>query len=166
MSLELIASFERGATAPFVWVFDNIPQDGTDLMLVLSTRSQNYASGYEYWRVNSTASYFHKYLRGSGSTVNGSDISGSGSFYVDGVSSGNGAPSGIFGSAIVYFPNYSSTTKEKTMRIDGGAFITDNGNGNIVMGSVFFDTTAAITRIETTDTVAQYSSVYLYKIKS
>ena len=81
MAYELIETIEVGAGGAASIEFTSIPQDGVDLVLVLSTRMDRATDWYSlYARINddSTTAYSRKALSGDGSVVSSlvNDVTG------------------------------------------------------------------------------------------
>jgi hypothetical protein len=96
--------------------FSNIPQNYTDLKLVLSTRTDYPAinDGMNIVLNGSTSNFTFRQLYGNGSTA----ASNSGSINVGPNTAGGSATASTFGNAEIYIPNYTSTTA-KTINVYG-----------------------------------------------
>jgi hypothetical protein len=96
--------------------FSNIPQNYTDLKLVLSTRTDYPAinDGMNIVLNGSTSNFTFRQLYGNGSTA----ASNSGSINVGPNTAGGSATASTFGNAEIYIPNYTSATA-KTINVYG-----------------------------------------------
>ena len=112
MSMQLIETIDLGSTASSV-VFTGIPQDGVDLMLLGSVRSDNLLSNM---RLNSsTEQYSYMYLQGAGGDISFSSNSTSnfGQIPVQVI----GSPQDTYGNFSLHIPNYSGS-KIKEFSVD------------------------------------------------
>lgn len=131
--------------------FSSIPQTYQHLQIRGMVRDAYTGASTEtnsYIRYNgiSTSSYAVHYLSGDGSAVNPSGASGFTYQFTIGGSVYDGATANIFGVLIIDLLDYSSTTKNTTMRSFGGADL--NGSGKVSLNSGLFVNTNAITSIE------------------
>jgi hypothetical protein len=160
MSYTLIERKELTETASSI-SFDNIPQFYTDVVLLISARSN--ASGLRdlYMSLNgSTASFTGRNLDGTGSAAASVTVAR----YVGTV---NGTPqtANTFGNISVYIPNYAGSTN-KSFSVDG---VTEtNGTTAIqTIGAGLWSSTAPITSVAfapSTDSLVAGSSISLYGI--
>lgn len=163
MAMNLIASFERGSDAPYLWEFDNIPQTGRDLMLVMSQRAFGTNGSGAVLRFNSNTSitYDWQELRGTGAAVEAASYSQNSYqpayFYNPGT-----ATASVFGSSVLYIPNYAGN-QIKNFNVE---VVTENNAATAYqyLAAGTYQSTSPITKIVTTDSVATYSTVYLYLI--
>jgi hypothetical protein len=141
--------------------FTSIPQDGTDLVLVCSTRTTNSGGTGMYISFNgSTASFSSRFLEGNGSSTS----SGTLARYA-GNANDSGSTSNTFSNVITYIPNYTGSTN-KSYSTDS---VTENNATtafqHIIAG--LWSNTAAITSLAIAsspgDLVAG-STISLYKI--
>jgi len=95
--------------------FSNIPQNYTDLKVVVSARTTNAAtSDTVLLNLNGlTTNQSSRRLQGDGSVASSSSFS-----LTQFVVNGNTATASTFGSAEIYIPNYNSTTTYKSISID------------------------------------------------
>lgn len=164
MAFELIEQIEVGAGGTSAVEFASIPQDGTDLLLVGSVRTDGASiSSSLQFRFNGSTSYSTgKTLRADGSTANTTDI-----YYPQATYGANGSSAGtsVFGSAQLYITNYASTTSNKVMLAEGNG---ENPTGTIgfSMDAIRWPSTTPITSLiaYASPTYQQYSTFYLYKI--
>lgn len=112
MSMTLISTV-TAAGQLFDATFSNIPQDGTDLLLVISARTGDSATSFNSRiRFNDNESgfaYSWKRLTGNGSAASSTESNASNDFQVWSVN-GNTATANTFGSTSVYIANYTSAT--------------------------------------------------------
>jgi hypothetical protein len=97
--------------------FINIPQDGTDLVLVASPRTNRASNGLEILKIEfngSTTGYTYRELTGNGSTA---DTSG-GTGIRGGYATATTATANTFGNNTIYIPNYTSSVA-KSYSVDG-----------------------------------------------
>jgi hypothetical protein len=164
---KLISSITVGATAVASVEFTSIPQTYTDLVVLLSGRSDTVRSsdgGYAMISFNgSTANLSSRYLY----NYNGSSFSGSGTNIL-----GWNVPSdytaNTFGNNSWYIPNYASSNN-KSVSLDT---VTENNSGNILMGITagLFSSASAITSVKISNEAAakfvQHTTAYLYGISN
>jgi hypothetical protein len=168
-TMTLIASNTVGSGSTSSVTFSSIPATYTDLMVKLSTRGSQsavYSSIYYYFN-GLTANRNNIVLEGSGSTVY-SVTAGSGGVMYASAGVGATATASTFGNAELYIPNYTSSNY-KSSSVDG---ISENNATTTYLDIVanLWSNTAAITSLtfvtETSQTIAQYSTFYLYGIKN
>jgi hypothetical protein len=160
MSYTLIERKELTETASSI-SFDNIPQFYTDVVLLISARSN--ASGLRdlYMSLNgSTASFTGRNLDGNGGTAASATLTR----YVGTV---NGTPqtANTFGNISIYIPNYAGVTN-KSFSVDG---VTEtNGTTAIqTIGAGLWSSTAPITSVAfspSTDSLVAGTTASLYGI--
>jgi hypothetical protein len=107
--MKLIESKTLGTASASI-EFTSIPQDGTDLVVLVSSRSDGAftSSELDISFNGSTSNFTARYLYGSGS---GSGASATDTTLV-GVSTGANATSNTFGNARIYIPNYAGSTNK------------------------------------------------------
>lgn len=154
----LISSVTVGAGGAATIEFTSIPQTYTDLLVVLSARS-NAGDNVAYFRVNSaTTSFSQRFLMGTGSSaLSGTDTQ----LYVP--VSNSGHTSNTFGNTAIYIANYTGSTN-KTFSIDG---TNENNSTDVrqVIETGLWSNTSAITSIQIPcpgGLFVQYSTAYLY----
>ena len=165
--MQLIESKTLGSAQASI-EFTNIPQTFTDLLLVVSART-DVASIYGYAKLkfnNSTANYSMRYLQGDGSSA----YSGSSSTFFWNLAGAN-ATSSTFGNASFYIPNYTAAVN-KSVSHDG--VFENNGTGaHATIEAALWSVTDAITSITLSSSnsgladagnFVQYSSASLYGI--
>jgi hypothetical protein len=162
--MKLIETKTLGAAAASI-EFTSIPQDGTDLYILVSTR----ASGPDYGIIvninGTTTNYSFRVLEGGGSSASSfANPSGPSRFIASHSRSDNTA--NTFGNAAVYIPNYSGNTA-KSISTDT---VTEN-NGTAAFQSLIaalWNDTSAITSLTFIPTVTYNfeagSTISLYKI--
>ena len=163
--MSLVQTVTVGAGGAANIEFTNIPQDATDLLLVLSGRSNSAGVIIEMFvsiNGNTTNSnYNYRRLGGTGTSSYSSSLTGSRSFdFANGTSS----TANTFSAIECYFTNYTSSAN-KSFSITG--VVENNGSEAYqTMTSQIFTQTAAITSIRLTPDAAflQHSTASLYKI--
>jgi hypothetical protein len=116
MTMTLIESKTLGAAAASI-EFTSIPQDGTDLVVLLNLRGNDASTVSDsliQFNGDTGANYAWRRLTGGGDFV-GTD---SGNGFLSGSIPGATATSNTFGNATVYIPNYTSTVA-KSGSVDG-----------------------------------------------
>lgn len=163
----LIEHQEVGVGGAASITFSDIPQDYTDLYLLLSARSSGGGTYYAVIQPNG-ASASYRTLRGNGSTASsGTDPAKP---YADITTASETA--NTFANITAYFPNYASTTTNKSYSIDG---VTENNatTARQILGAALYASNTAITSIvisaadanlNLNQTFVQYSSATLYGI--
>lgn len=102
--MKLIETKTLGSAAALI-EFTSIPQDGTDLLLMLSSRSDGAftSSEIDIGFNGSTSNFTSRYLYGTGSAAGGTTDT-----TLVGVSSAANNTSSTFGNASIYIANYTS----------------------------------------------------------
>jgi hypothetical protein len=163
MGYQLIETVTVGSGGAASIEFTGIPQDGVDLVLLVSGRGSKSATSDNFDLVinSATTTLSGIYLRGTSTTVQTAS-----SFEIRALSAANTTAS-TFGSTSVTFSNYTSST-DKAISVDS---VTENNAGNqydafqsIAAGSVV--SSSPITNLELTNSSSfeQYSTASLYKI--
>lgn len=162
-----------GAGNPTSVTFNSIPQTYKHLQIRSNVRNTNtgYSAGIPlYITVNGSANSDLHRLWGDGSTANaaGYDNTGTGgNGYIDWGQAGGGTTANVYGSSVLDVIDYTSSSKNKTFRVNSG--IDLNGSGRIYLDSFAWFTTSAITSITITDSVGSGfetgSTFALYGIK-
>ena len=167
LTYEAIATVTVGSGGSSTIEFTSIPQTYTDLVVKLSTRTnESQIFGAVTMDLNgSTSSQSVKYLYGSGTSA-GSLNPGSVLYIGDGV--GANATANTFSNMEVYIPNYTSSNNKSA---SADAVGENNATGAYMsFTALLWSNTAAITSIRfnaiTSKTFAQYSTATLYGIKN
>jgi hypothetical protein len=165
-TFELIASSTVGSGGAASIDFTSIPNTYTDLVLKISGR-QGAENAFDITFNGATTSYAVKRLQGDGSSATSNDAAGTTSaIRVIGIAS-SGSTANTFGNSEIYIPNYAGSTN-KSVSIDG--VNEDNATAaymNLAAG--IRSNTAAINQITITPragNIAQYSTAYLYGVRS
>lgn len=143
--------------------FTSIPQTYKNLQIRGIARTNRSATidGYAV-KLNGNGATKNHELRGDGSSAS----AGAGNV-ADGLIAGGNATAGVFGTFVTDILDYSSTTKNKTVRSIAG--YDNNGSGEFNLTSGFQNATTAITSIDivvsTGNSYVQYSQFALYGIK-
>ena len=145
--------------------FTSIPQDGTDLVAFLSTRSNRTGANVDTIRARFngvTTGYSYRALEGTGSAVS----TFTGTSFSSGIAGTNSTTSNTFGSSLLYIPNYSGSTA-KSGSADGVSENNATGANQFITGS-YSTGTAAIASINfAPETGTQFeigSTISLYKV--
>jgi hypothetical protein len=156
------------ATATKSLEFISIPQDATDLFVVISARSTRTGSdvddGFDVTLNNTSANYSERALRGFGSGADTLTGAASSSFTRINIPS-SAATSNTFTNSSIYIPNYTGATA-KSVSID--AVMENNATLSFMfLTAGLWNDTAAITSIKFTAQVADLAigtTISLYKI--
>lgn len=170
MAMELIETIEVGAGGVTSIEFTSIPQDGTDLVILLSGKSSRaQVSGDFYFRMNgATSGYSWKDLMAYATTVYSQ--TGATATEIDpslyGIPGSVSATTNIWSNTSIYFSNYTSSTN-KSVSVDASyAQNALSRSLGFLAGSL--TTTSPITSIElfnrSGETYVQYSTASLFKI--
>lgn len=155
--MELIQTITVGAGGASFIQFASVPQDSTDLKLVVSARSSNADSSFSIRLNGSTTNLLMRFLSGYGNS-RGSSTSTS----QVGNMTGSDYTANTFGNTELYLCNYTSGQNKTFNSTD----VTENnailGVQNIVTG--VWSNTAAVTSIGFWGNFAQHSTASLYKI--
>jgi hypothetical protein len=166
---KLISSITVGATAVASVEFTSIPDTYTDLVVVLSGRSDTIrSSDGNYAQISfngSTANRSSRYLYNYNGTL---ESGGSGSTSILGWNVPSDYTANTFGNNSWYIPNYASSNF-KSVSVDT---VQENNSSNILMGLTagLFSSASAITSVkisnEGTAKFVQYTTAYLYGISN
>jgi hypothetical protein len=164
---ELIGSTTLGSAASSI-DFTSIPSTFTDLILKTSLRAADSANNWYLMKLtfnsdNTSGNYSSRLVGGFGSSA----YSSTSSFYAGYIPSG-ARTSNTFGNNEIYVPNYRSSSNKS---ISSDSVTEGNGSSYEILGlwAGLWSNTAAITSLSIasdTGNLAQYSSAYLYGIKS
>ena len=166
MSFTLIQTVTLGSAQASI-DFQNIPQDATDLVVKLSTRSTGTGGGTVDIRLNvnnggAGVNVTNRLLYGTGS---GSGISVANSTAEAGFANNAGATSNTFASNEIYFPNYTSSSA-KSFSLDSVQETNATGASQMILAGLW-NSTRAINRLTFTMLSSNFdagSSATLYKI--
>jgi hypothetical protein len=168
-----IQTYTLGSSALSV-TFDNIPQNYTDLKIVISGRDDRASqpNGDVALRVsfngtvNTGSIYTQRRLYGSPGTGAGSDSTSTTNLSV-GMLTSSTATTDTFGNTEIYIPNYAGSTN-KSFSVDG-VQETNATTAYAIMIAGLWSNAAAITSVALTPLVgtlfSQYSTASLYGIK-
>ena len=131
-------------------VFSSIPQDGTDLILVCSTRASGAVISQLNVQFNASGgtAYSDRTLEGDGTTISSGGRSSQPVVRITG-NPGTNATANTFSNVQIYIPNYTSSVA-KSVLFNG---VTEN-NATLAYASIVagvWNNTAAITSITLTD---------------
>jgi hypothetical protein len=171
-AFELVGSYDSLATvtlstATSSVTFSGIPAGYKHLQIRGISRITSGSYAQVLYQLNGAtgSSYSRHYLFGDGSTTGVSGIASTTSMY-GGVMSGSSQSANIFGALVTDILDYSSTSKNKTIRTLSG--VDGNGSGYAWFSSGAYLSTDAITSITIipeSSTFVQYSSFALYGVK-
>lgn len=171
-AMESIATVTVGAGGASSINFTSIPATYQHLQVRWLWRSAVAGNG-DFWsmiRLNgdtTTSNYARHTLYGTGAAA--AAESGVNNSYTSYISLGpaNGRTANVFSGVVVDVLDYGNTSKNTTVRAFGG--YDANGAGLVVLGSVLWRNTAAVTSLELApayDLFTQYSTAALYGIKA
>lgn len=158
--MQLIQTVTVGAGGAASIEFTGIPQDGTDLLLVVSARNTSTGGGLQILENGNTSVGANRSLTGDGSGAS----SASGQTF-NAVANTNSLTANTFGSTSCYITNYTATAT-KSMSIESVQETNATSALATIVASNTFGT-AAITSLTlrlTSNTFAQHSTASLYKI--
>ena len=165
MTMTLIETKTLASAAASI-EFTSIPQDGTDLLAVVSGRATNADPLAFFLEFNGvTSGYAERGLEGNGSSAAAFSNAGGGTKIYSGVINWNTSTANTFSSFSFYIPNYAGATN-KSVSID--QVTEDNGTTSwqtILAG--LWANTSAITSTRffvTTGNLAIGTTISLYKI--
>jgi len=165
MAYELIETIEVGAAGAASMEFTSIPQDGVDLVLVVSARYVNNSRHGDVTINGTSTGYTSLRLQGSGSAVSTNSFPLNDLPNLLGVGNPGNATSNTFGNTQITFSNYTSAAN-KSVAVDG---VSENNATEAYQlfyaGS--WSNTDAITSIAWSNgasNIVQYSTASLYKI--
>lgn len=143
-----IASVEVSSGGATSIDFTLIPQNYTDLNIFISAREDNAGGGggttYIRFNGDSGSNYTWRRLNGNGSTVTSS--TGTSATQLDTAISGvSTATANIFGSGVIYIPNYTSSVN-KTVYADS-VYENNATANNMRLGAGLWSDTSAISSI-------------------
>lgn len=161
MAFELVETIELSANSSSL-DFQNIPQDGSDLLVLISFRHADNSQISRFTLNSDTgANYVYRelYASGTGIAFSASTLTYGRIWAVRNVETSN-----TFNNAQLYISNYTSST-DKQIRIDNA---TENNNdyGINQINITTFSTTSPITSIQFSNfgEFKPYSTASLYKI--
>jgi len=165
MAYELIETVEVGSGGATSIEFTSIPQDGIDLVVLLSLRNER----------NFYIDSVYVYVNGTRWNIAGQSLSATGTYGVSASGaitqlSTNGATTDAnsFSSTQVYFSNYTASSNHP-VSIDEVIPTNTSGDWSIALTATNDTVTSGITSLKfeepgATDNFVQYSSISLYKI--
>lgn len=161
----LIASSTVGSGGATDITFSSIPQTYTDLLLKVSFRTTSGGANYtgEMTINGTTTGYTGKDITGTGASVTSNNRNYA--FVYIGEINGGASTSNTFTNKEIYIPNYTSSNY-KSISIDS-VFENNATTAYAQLEAILWSNTAAITSLkvfEETNSLAQYSSAYLYGI--
>lgn len=167
MTMQVIQHIELTTEVSSI-TFSSIPQDGTDLMILVSARSSSSEGGTNSWISleifpnDSSASRTIRALLGNGSSVS----TGTSNDYTAGYINGAAATSGSFSNNMIYMPNYASSS-HKTWSVDSVQEANVTGARQTLVRGLWSNTsaiTSVVLRAAFSAGIVAGSSATLYKI--
>lgn len=150
--------------------FSSIPQTYSDLLVLFSLREDTDDRNVKLtFNSSSSSIYSGKYLMGSaGTNYTGTDTNNT---YFTIVTGAVASPATVntFGNSLLYIPRYTSTSYNKSIRIDTTNENADSGNSGCAIYAGVWASTSAISGITFTPWASkfvQYSTATLYGIKN
>jgi hypothetical protein len=160
-----LAEVTVGSGGASAITFNNIPQNYTDLIVKISSRTNNGNPAEALTLTINGTNGTSRYLFNSNGTVG----SGTDTVIFGGTSVGAGATVSTFSSSEVYIPNYSDGSANKSLSID----YTSENNGTSITQILNAGLWSKVTVINTltftpysSSTLQQYSSATLYGVKA
>jgi len=168
----LISSVTVGSGGAANIEFTSIPATYTDLVLLLSLRSNRSAnqSAVALQFNNSTTSYQYRRLYASGTTV-GSDTDNTGTSTLLGEMNAASNTANTFSNKFVYIPNYAGSNN-KSISTDNAIETNSATTNRVSFTANLWSNSSAITSIKLFDQddgsalIVQYSTAYLYGISN
>jgi len=171
-----IASSTVGSGGASTIEFTSIPQTYTDLLVMLSTRTNRNDGDYDNIKItfnNSTSGFSARTL---GTVLNnvfsGQNLGQSNAIYTLQYGSTATLPANIFANGCFYIPNYTSSNNKSIisdMGYPNSKGSAPNNDWLLTMGAGLWSNTSAITSIlldpEYGSSFVQHSTAYLYGIK-
>jgi hypothetical protein len=158
MTMTLIETKTLGTAASTI-VFTSVPQDGTDLMALLSLRNSE-GTNIASIAFNTGGTYTNRWLNGTGSSVS-TDTS-----RFDYVANSSGFTASTFGNSSVYIPNYTGSTA-KSFSSDGVSENNATAANQVIIAGLWSGTDAITTITFTAGGGGNFaigSTISLYKI--
>jgi hypothetical protein len=157
MGYQLIEHITVGSGGAASIEFTGIPQDGVDLVMMLSLRSSNTNVGIKFNGIST--GFSSKRLSGSGSSASANSRTDN---FIQDLANFTGMTANTFASTSYYISNYSGATA-KSFSVD--AVQEQNTTAAYqVIAAALWNNTAAITSIEIVESFVEYSTASIYKI--
>ena len=137
---------QRLETAASEIAFSNIPQNYTDLYIVVSARSSGTANNYTGLKINGVnTNQSSRFLYGTGSGVGSVSLTGTSDYNIIAYMTLSSDTSNTFASSTFYIPNYAGSTT-KSVSIDAVTENNATGASQMLMAGSW-NSTAAITSL-------------------
>ena len=150
--------------------FSSIPSTYTDVLVLFSLRQDTDDRNIKITFNNSSSSiYSERVLTGSGGVVSSSNNSSQTRFAVGAGASPSPATANTFGNGMLYVPNYTNTSNNKSMSVSTASENNSDTNVGQVFYSGLWSSTSAINQITISPWASkfvQYSTATLYGIKN
>lgn len=168
MAMQLFQTTTVGAAGVAAVDFTNIPNTGKDLLILVSSRADNFNGKLTF--NNSSSNYAYREAYGTGNSTFTNNSSGGGFINILALHepkdfNGSNNTVGIVSNARIYIPNYAQTVN-KTVSAETVIEIMAQESYQNVLGARWTDTSAITSvKIETTSgSILQYSTFSLYII--
>ena len=162
MGYQLIEHIEVGAGGVSSIEFTGIPQDGVDLVLMLSLRGDTNPD--MRFNNDSSANYSYTLMRGFGSGITNDAAGAQNRIYLTALSNNQSTTTAnTFSNVKIYISNYASSVA-KSVSIDG---VTENNATSAVatISAESWNNSSSITSIRVfTNPINEFSTASLYKI--
>ena len=167
MAMQLIETIEVGSGGAASIEFTSIPQDGVDLVLVLSARSDQATtatSATVNFNSDTGGNYTFIRLTGDGSSATSYTAAATAIYFTYSVT-GSTATSNTFGNSSLYISNYTSSSA-KSISQDGVNENNSTASRQTITAQSWSGTSAisTITLATFNNNFVQYSTASLYKI--
>eukprot|EP00919_Chromeraceae_sp_WS-2016_P048904 GHVR01115639.1.p1 GENE.GHVR01115639.1~~GHVR01115639.1.p1 ORF type:complete len:164 (+),score=3.01 GHVR01115639.1:150-641(+) len=160
MGMQLVETIEVPSGGAASIEFTGIPQDGVDLAILLSARSDTTSQGVKVQPNGATTNLSSRILYGTGSSAGSSTDT-----VIAALTAQSTYTANTFGTSTIYFSNYTSSSAK--------SISTDSVNENNAtlafqyMVAGLWNNTAAITSVQlvpTSGNLVEHSTASLYKI--
>ena len=164
MTMSLIQTVEVGIGGASTIEFTSIPQDGTELIILLSMRTTLVNNAYISVNSDRAANYIQGYWRAVNSTESAvTGTSGNNEFYL-GPANYSSYTANTFTLHKIKISNYTSSYT-KSILADNCSPDNATANMTLVSGGCLYTGTSPITSVQLGSTgIVQYSSASLYKV--
>ena len=162
MAMTLVSTITASTTV-LEMTFNNVPQTGKDLLLVVSHRHPDNGITGLFLRFNAnTSNYSYRELIGNGSTVSSVNASAQDSIRFGYAAGGTSATTNTFGNSAVYIANYTVSAAKSVSSDSVFENNATRADQNITAG--LWNNTAAITSVTINTAMVANSTASLYII--
>lgn len=161
MTMSLVQTVTVGSGGAASIEFTSIPQDGTDLLILVSLRGSSTATAFKIEFNNSTSNLSYLFLQGDGAAA--SSASNATIIAVGGISLSTSTAS-TFGNGSIYVANYTSNAAKSVSGDGVGENNATTAYQRLAAGT--WNDTSAITSLKIVGfaTLVEHSTASLYKI--